>query len=766
MAERFRLSPSLGTVIAVGLLGLSLHLTGTGILDRAEAAVCTPPAPPFGQCFQAVASHAGEFPFGVTVNQNTDQVLVVDLFSGITYRYNQADVSQPPQFFFGPVGSALYTGIEWHPTEDILYYIVDDGAGQQLVRSSTTGTLLAMFPLTSPAGGDVGDLTYSATTDTFWAIDYQNDLCFEFDNMGVATGNTFMSPGQTGFGGGVFGTGLTIAEGSPTNPVLFDVPTGLPVALRATQVMRVTPTGQEVGLNYALDSANSLTGYVTGIAYSPNSGPDTSAPPDGIPDGPAVEFLLDITSNQLIVVSVASGSVAAIYSPTVTNLTCVADENNDVTLNWSNPVPYMSVEILRSEVGSLAMPTSVAILMGAQAAPGPQSFVDTGVMDGEYVYEFRATTVNPMAILSNNRECTILVGIGRLVNVVPHLGDDPLAITVVESPTFLGGAPEDDDGLVYVVDLDSGTTHRYTKDLVPFDTIPTPFADCGPGMNQPCATTGLAWNSMTDTLFWIESAGRRLVETNLVGGVLSTTPFPVVSSPEGGVIGDFGYAALTNTFWATDITEDIYFEFSPNGTATGNVLTFAQLGLGSGSGFGNGVAVVSDAALVALDVPAGPSSAAHVNQIVRVLTDGTAVTSIPLDTTTSSGFVNGVAWTGAGSTGGPAEYVVGNDTNAIYEISLAGGGTQLRRGDANDNGQVEISDVSRILNFIFGINTTLPCQDAADVNDDGQINIADIPVLLNGIFGIAGTQPAPPFPLCGTDMTPSILTCSTFSSCP
>ncbi|MGE3166342.1 MAG: dockerin type I repeat-containing protein [Planctomycetota bacterium] len=762
MAERVRL-PKLPTCRALGVLGLALTLCGTGVSSQASGAVCTASVNPFGGCFQSATPHAGEFPFGITVNEDAGLVLVVDLFSGITYRYTKSNIGLPPQFFFGPVGAGFYTGIEWHPTEDALYYIVDDGAGQQLVKATNSGGLVASFPITSPAGGDIGDLTYSATTDTFWAVDYENDVCFEFNNMGALTGNSFSSPGQTGFGGGVFGTGLTVAEGSAVDPVLFDVPTGLPVALRATQVMRVTPLGAEVGRNFGLDGDNSLGGYVTGVAYTPNSGTDTSAPPDGIPDGPAVEFFLDITSNQLVEVRVATGSPTVIYSPTVTNLTCTADENNDVTLTWSNPGPYMSIEVLRSEAGSLAAPVSVAILTGADTTPGAHSFVDTMVPDGEYVYELEATTVNATAFLVDNRQCNVLVGVGRLVNVTPHNGEDALAITVVESPSFVGGDPADDAGLVYVVDLDSGVTHRYTKELVLVNTIATPFDDCGPAANQPCTTTGLAWNSTTDTLFWMDSS-RRLQETDLLGNTIA--PASTVNSPAGGVIGDFGYAALTNTFWAADITEDVYFEFNPNGSTTGNVITFAQLGLGSGSGFGNGVAVVSDANLVALDVPAAPSSASHVNQIVRIITDGTVVTSIPLDSTTSSAFVNGVAWTATGSGGSPAEYIVGNDTNAIYEISLAGGGTQLRRGDANDNGQVEISDVSRILNFIFGINTNLPCQDAADVNDDGQINVADVPVLLNGIFGIAGTQPAPPFPLCGTDMTPSILTCTTFASCP
>ena len=49
--------------------------------------------------------------------------------------------------------------------------------------------------------------------------------------------------------------------------------------------------------------------------------------------------------------------------------------------------------------------------------------------------------------------------------------------------------------------------------------------------------------------------------------------------------------------------------------------------------------------------------------------------------------------------------------------------SQFRRGDDNDNGTVDVADVSPLLNYIFGINTNIPCHDSADCNDDGAIDI-------------------------------------------
>ncbi len=78
----------------------------------------------------------------------------------------------------------------------------------------------------------------------------------------------------------------------------------------------------------------------------------------------------------------------------------------------------------------------------------------------------------------------------------------------------------------------------------------------------------------------------------------------------------------------------------------------------------------------------------------------------------------------------------------------------FRRGDANSNSNVDISDVITVLNFLFVGSVQITCPDAADINDDGKIDISD-PVNLLG-FLFLGTIPelkAPGSRQCGEDPT-------------
>jgi Tol biopolymer transport system component len=80
------------------------------------------------------------------------------------------------------------------------------------------------------------------------------------------------------------------------------------------------------------------------------------------------------------------------------------------------------------------------------------------------------------------------------------------------------------------------------------------------------------------------------------------------------------------------------------------------------------------------------------------------------------------------------------------------------RGDANNDGIIDISDAIRILIHLFVDGAaTLPCADAANVNDsidgaDGHntIDITDASVLLNFLYR-GGPPPSPPFPGFGLD---------------
>ena len=72
----------------------------------------------------------------------------------------------------------------------------------------------------------------------------------------------------------------------------------------------------------------------------------------------------------------------------------------------------------------------------------------------------------------------------------------------------------------------------------------------------------------------------------------------------------------------------------------------------------------------------------------------------------------------------------------------------FRRGDANDDDSINVSDPAATLAFLFSGGTAPPCHKAADVNDNGSVEISDAAYLLNFLFS-GGPPPAAPFPNCG-----------------
>jgi Ca2+-binding EF-hand superfamily protein len=85
-------------------------------------------------------------------------------------------------------------------------------------------------------------------------------------------------------------------------------------------------------------------------------------------------------------------------------------------------------------------------------------------------------------------------------------------------------------------------------------------------------------------------------------------------------------------------------------------------------------------------------------------------------------------------------------------------GLEFVRGDANFDGQVEISDAVGVLGFLFLGQTAPLCLDAADANDTGDIDMSDPLTLLWSLF--LGGPPLPePSSAAGEDPTADDLTC-------
>lgn len=104
--------------------------------------------------------------------------------------------------------------------------------------------------------------------------------------------------------------------------------------------------------------------------------------------------------------------------------------------------------------------------------------------------------------------------------------------------------------------------------------------------------------------------------------------------------------------------------------------------------------------------------------------------------------------------------------NRFEFVLLAPAPATFVRGDANHDGQVDISDAVFCLGLVFGQFDEPSCVEAADANADDQIDISDGVLLLEWIL-IPGRPPLPaPFPECGEGTTGSALPCGVFPPCP
>jgi hypothetical protein len=76
----------------------------------------------------------------------------------------------------------------------------------------------------------------------------------------------------------------------------------------------------------------------------------------------------------------------------------------------------------------------------------------------------------------------------------------------------------------------------------------------------------------------------------------------------------------------------------------------------------------------------------------------------------------------------------------------------FRRGDADANAAIELTDAIFVLEFMFLGGARPSCLDAADADDNGAIELTDAIFILEFMF-LGGPAPPAPFPNCGTDPT-------------
>ncbi len=105
--------------------------------------------------------------------------------------------------------------------------------------------------------------------------------------------------------------------------------------------------------------------------------------------------------------------------------------------------------------------------------------------------------------------------------------------------------------------------------------------------------------------------------------------------------------------------------------------------------------------------------------------------------------ITDTCYTVKGLTGGIYEYLVkaiytdGSESvwSNIQNVTLKGGTEELLVGDVNHDGEVNISDVTSIIDYLLGTSSDNFDKEAADVNHDGEINISDVTTLVDMLLG-------------------------------
>ena len=83
-------------------------------------------------------------------------------------------------------------------------------------------------------------------------------------------------------------------------------------------------------------------------------------------------------------------------------------------------------------------------------------------------------------------------------------------------------------------------------------------------------------------------------------------------------------------------------------------------------------------------------------------------------------------------TGDGSDYKITFDMNALtFNIEVLEPQPVINLGDVNDDGNVNITDVNILINYLLSSNTAVFNADNADMNRDGNINVSDVTLLIN-----------------------------------
>lgn len=406
------------------------------------------------------------------------------------------------------------------------------------------------------------------------------------------------------------------------------------------------------------------------------------------------------------------GSATCSVAPTaVTGLTCTADcSTGDVAVSWTNPFGYSEIEVEANGV--------------VDVLPGSATSTVFTLPDGTYTI-----TVTPQcgSAAAPAASCTVTILTSGLPDVV----------------VWAAELPSDVDSVQAVRDaLDAlGVAHAVVDDIsnLPCSatlTAGTLFAILGTYPDRHVLT------SAEGTLLqnFVTSGGNLFVSGGDTWGFDAQTPLQTVDGVASATDGDDSLLGLTGLDYSA-------------ASFSGLSATYTQDQVGND---------YTDRLTPATSDSLGPNAGA-------VWTDdgagggGGYTVGIYYDTT-SGGKVFSQSFEFGGHNG---------DRVLFMErmIDVFGGTVTptdtFRRGDTNNDGGFDISDVVFALGALFVPGSpTLPCADAGDGNDDGGFDVSDAVYMLSALF-VPGSPPPPdPGPTtCGDDPTMDSLDCAT-SACP
>jgi len=761
-----------GNRLAGFILALGCCLAGLLPSDsHAQTCPCNT-VQPLGSCLEKKAAYPDLFPGAAAIvprANGTPLLLIADLYSGQSYRYDATkfDTSTPVKFS-SPGGTGTTSGIAYRQngTEITLFWAVegsifstdsDLGRAQNLGEVKLAELAAALRVITEDMSievGTLGGITNHGSTNTLWGVDIVNDVYFEFKDNGdlvLVDGKPhfFFNPKRNGLSGGAYGNSITyvLSEGKE----YFDIPVGSLTDRRPSEVHRVHATdgiapethkvGDSTGVFYTLGAGAGSPVYATGIA----------AWQDSCGAGQASEILLDLDNigGKPQILQVAGDSPTA---ANVADFACAPADELQVRLTWRKTLPYTTLKITRKNLVAAGAVEST-VFEGSDFANDPESFLDTPT-DGSFEYKATVTAAAPVPPTT----CSIAVGAGSLLaharfTARPSTTDPtPYAITAVNGDK------------IFVADLNTSDTQVFDLDLNTTGTVDGPVEE---GL-----TIGLAWDGENSQLYWLEnSSGRHYLHATDAAGVkIGSRVF--VDSPvnldRGIGLGDIVYDSEANFFWTVDLLNGVIYAINNLGGIPAEFHSAQIPNPETGGTLGGGIALNAvTATTFTLDVTLGKGTTGVINQIGRFEYNRGAPASkketarFDLATATGAADFGGIEFvqTGTGDDQKTFEYVVGLDTRTIYKLSMDSnvppGAVAFRRGDANNDASLNISDPSAILSFLFKGGAAPACLRSADVDGSQTVDITDAVFLFSYLFK-GGTAPPAPFPACGFDLVSTV----------